>query len=215
MNTKPTTQNVMGLSVIFNAPSDLTSLVEWFGGEAQVLQAGIKQAAYHGFSPACRAGFAEHCAAAFPDFPRKQAVKNGAPQFREVIVEDEAGNEVKKQEPIMETEQEYYNRMLAAGILTKEAATAIMQSVADSVDPRPKANSGRKPTKKSLEDAARLIAGWSTGVSSSDEFRTRWESLNAAAYPFAGADAFSAENVARALLINAERVAREAANQFS
>lgn len=214
MNTRPTTQSVMGIPVIFHAPSDIPSLIEWFGSETQVLQAGIKQAAYHGFSPACREGFAKACGEKFPDFPRKQATKNGAPQFKEITEEDEAGNEVKKQVPILETEQEYYNRLLAAGLLTKEAAAVIMQAVADTVDPRPKSTSGRKPTKKSLEDAAQLLAQWSAGISFPEEFRTKWESLNATAYPFAGAEAFSVDNVARALLINKERVEREAQGSF-
>ena len=203
----------MGLNVMFKAPADIASAVEWIGGEAAAVSAITKYGSYHGFSPNCRAAFADKCEELFPDHPRNQQMKNGEPIFKKVKVEDENGNIVEEQEPVLETEQDYLNRLLAAGVLTKEAANVIMQGVADLEDPKPKSRAGRKPSKKALTEAARLITSWTAGTSSFAAFKARWEELNATAYPFTDAPD-SPENVARALLMNEDRKAREAANEF-
>lgn len=204
----------MGVNVIFNAPADIPSLIEWFGSEAALISGAIKYGSYHSFSPACREGFASRCAELFPDHPRIQLVKNGEPQFKTTKETDESGNEVEVKNPILESEQDYFNRLLAAGVITKEAASVIMQQVADSVDPRPKAPAMRKPTKAAMEQAATLLAAWSNGSSDFATFKARWESMNSPAYPFTGDDEASQENVARALVLNQERKEREAGNEF-
>lgn len=210
----PFQQSVMGHKVIVMVPATLAGLCAWAGGEEVVYKAALKNILYHGFSPNVRAGVAELLEERTGQARKQQVDDAGNPKTKKVKETDDNGNEVESEEPVLETEQDFLNWLIADGHVTPADVTAIMQEVADKTDAKPNKAVGRKPTSKSVEAAAKFINAVDRGVKTAEDFISKFEELNGVKFSDIGDGEFSVDNVARAIQINEDRKKQEVGSDF-
>lgn len=211
----PFTQRVMGVEVIVMVPNTLEGLCDWAGGPDVVYKAALKNILYHGFSPNVRAAFAEALEEETGVARRQQVDNDGTPKVRKRKEEDENGNEIEVEEPVLETEQDYLNFVLAEGKVTPDRVNSLMQEVADASDPKPRPSQGRKPSKAAMSFAAKYLAAVEAGNKTAEQFIAIFESKNGMKFSDIGDGEFNQENVARAIQINEERKKQELGSDFS
>lgn len=208
-DTVPFSQKVMGFDTVVNIPKTIEGLAEWAGGMDVVWKAAIKQILYHGYSPNVRESFAEELEKRFPDFPRPQA-KDDAGNLKFKKVKDDDGNEV--EEPVLVTEQEYWNAVFAAGLMSQDEGAALAREIGAVTDAKPRVTSGRKPNKDCYSAADKILAAVGAGTMTAEQFIATFEGLTGVS--FASLGEFNRDNVAMAVKINEENKKKSVGAEF-